>query len=122
MFENDFDRIVEKAFAIGYQTGIINLASELGLIDENISPKQAFAKYGRKQVEEWRRKHWIRGYPTGNKTRSKIYFKRSELETACRMGDFGLLFPLTSVKRQINQILGENYFGPAAGPIKKQKL
>lgn len=100
--DEKIDRKVEKAFAIGIQVGVINLAKELGLIDENISEKQANAIYGEKQVKEWRRKRWIVGYPSGNKTRAKYYYKRSELETASRMLDMQNVIPATKIKQIIN--------------------
>lgn len=96
-------KIVEKIFATGVQVGVINLASEMGLIDENMSEKQAHAKYGEAQVKEWRHRRWVVGYPTGNKTRSRIYYKRTELETASRMLSLSNTIPATRIK----QILGK---------------
>jgi hypothetical protein len=99
--DDKIDKKVEKAFAIGIQVGVINLAKELGLIEENISEKQANTIYGEKQVKEWRRKRWIVGYPSGNKTRAKYYYKRSELETASRMLDMQNVIPATKIKQII---------------------
>lgn len=79
------DSTVERIFAIGIEVGVINLAKELGLIDEIISEKQAHAKYTKELIDEMRVSGWIVAYPTGNSIRSKFYYKRSELETAWRM-------------------------------------
>jgi hypothetical protein len=95
------DNTVARIFAIGYQAGIIDLAHELGLISENITEKAAIKQYGKKQIQEWREKRWIVGYPTGNKERSKVYFKRSELEIASRMLDLQNVIPPTRIKQII---------------------
>lgn len=100
MDEKVFERIITSSM----QIGIINTLSELGLIDDNISEKQAYAKYGEKQVKEWRRKRWIVGYPSGNAQRAKFYYRRSELETASRMIDLQNIIPPTKMK----QILERN--------------
>ena len=102
--DDKIDNKVEKAFAIGIQVGVINLAKELGLINEKISENQANKMYGEKQVKEWRRKRWIVGYPSGNKQRSKFYYLRSELETASRMLDMKNVIPTTKIKQIIEQI------------------
>lgn len=81
------EKVIERMFATGIQVGCIKTLTELGLLEENISAKQAYAKYGERQVKEWRSKKWITGYPSGNNERAKYYFKRSELEIACRMMD-----------------------------------
>lgn len=98
------ESVIERIFATGVQVGVINLAAELGLIDENMSAEQAYKKYGERLVKEWRSKRWIIGYPTGNKVRAKYCFKRSELETASRMMAFGNIIPDT----RINQIISYN--------------
>lgn len=95
MDEKVFERIITNSM----QIGCINTLSELGLIDENISEKQAYAKFGEKQVKDWRRKRWIVGYPSGNSTRAKFYYKRSELETASRMLDMQNIIPPTRIKQ-----------------------
>ncbi len=97
------EKIVEKIFAIGIKVGVINLATELGLISENISEKQAYAIYGERQVKEWRHKRWIVGYPSGNKARAKYYFKRSELETASRMLDMQNIIPANRIQQIIQR-------------------
>lgn len=81
------EKVIEKIFAYGVHVGCIKTLTELGLIEENISAKQAYAKYGERQVKDWRSKKWITGYPSGNRKRATYYFKRSELETASRMID-----------------------------------
>ena len=97
------DRIIEKIFATGVQVGVINLASQLGLIDEAVTARQAYKMYGERQVKEWRHKRWIVGYPTGNKSISKYYYKRSELETASRMVSMQNIIPAS----KINQIMSK---------------
>lgn len=93
------EKILEKIISNSIQIGVINTLNRLGLVDENISAQQAYKTYGKRQVEEWRRKRWIVGYPTGNSTRAKYYFKRSELETACRMLDIHNVIPGTVMHR-----------------------
>lgn len=78
---------LQKIITASIQIGVINTLNELGLITDTITERQAIKKYGKRLIEEWRIKRWIVGYPTGNTERGKIYFKRSELETASRMLD-----------------------------------
>ena len=78
-------KFIEKMFAYGVKVGCITTLSELGLLTENMSAKQAYAKYGERQVIEWRSKKWITGYSSGNLKRATYYFKRSELEKASLM-------------------------------------
>lgn len=98
------DSTVERIFAIGIEVGVINLAKQLGLIDDNLTDAQAYKIYTKKLVEEWRQKGWIVAYPSGNKERSKFIYRRSELETASRMLDMQNILPATKV----DQII-ENY-------------
>lgn len=98
------DSTVERIFAIGIQVGVINLAKQLGLIDDNLTDAQTYKIHTKKLVEEWRQKGWIVAYPSGNKKRSKFIYKRSELETASRMLDLQNILPST----KIDQII-ENY-------------
>jgi hypothetical protein len=93
MEDNNLERIITNSI----QIGVIKTLSELGLISENITEKQAERRYGRKQIQEWRAKGWIVGYPSGNKERSKVYFKRSELETASRMLDLQNTIPANRI-------------------------
>lgn len=95
------EKVIEKMFANGIHVGVIKTLSELGLLEENISAKQAYAIYGSRQVKEWRSKKWITGYPSGNTKRATHYFKRSELEIASRMLDGINLV----ARNKINQIL-----------------
>ena len=88
---------LERIIRNSIQIGVINTLSELGLISENITEKAAIKRYGRKQIQEWREKRWIVGYPSGNKERSKVYFKRSELETASRMLDLQNSIPASKI-------------------------
>lgn len=98
------DNTVERIFAIGIEVGVINLASELGLLTELVSQKQAEAKYSKEAINEMRINGWIVAYPSGNKERSKFYYKRSELETAWRMYALKNVIGLTKLDRII-----ENY-------------
>lgn len=95
------DSTVERIFAIGIEVGVINLAKQLGLIDDNLTDAQAFKIYTKKLVEEWRQKGWIVAYPSGNKERSKFIYRRSELETASRMLDLQNILPATKVDQII---------------------
>ena len=97
------DSTVERIFALGIEVGVIQTLKELGLIHENISAQQAYKTYGKKQVEDWRHKRWIVGYPSGNTSRAKYYFKRSELETANRMLDIQNIIPDTKLN-QLSEI------------------
>ncbi|MFY9154106.1 MAG: hypothetical protein WAO52_18950 [Prolixibacteraceae bacterium] len=104
MDEQILERIITNAIGIG----TIQTLAQLGLIDEFVTPNQAYLMFTRKIVEDWRHKRWIVGYPSGNKTRSKFYFKRSELETASRMLDIHNAIPSTFLNRIPNQILEDN--------------
>jgi protoporphyrinogen oxidase len=101
------EKTVEKIFAVGYQVGIINLARELGLIDEHVTEQQAYKMYGKRRVQQWRHKRWIVGYPSGNSQRAKFYYRRSELETASRMLDMVNIIPSTRINQIIQQDLTE---------------
>lgn len=98
------DYQVEHIFAIGIEVGVINLAKQLGIMDDNLSDAQAYKIYTKKMVDEWRQKGWIVAYASGNKKRSKFIYRRSELETASRMLDLQNILPAT----KIDQII-ENY-------------
>lgn len=99
--EKELDNIAERAFAIGIQVGVIHLSTQLGIIEDRLTERQAWKIYGKRQVEDWRRKRWIVGYPTGNKSIRKFYYKRSELETAQRMLDFQNIIPSNKLKQYI---------------------
>ncbi len=42
------DSIVERIFAIGIEVGVINLAKQLGLIDDNLTDAQAYKIHTKK--------------------------------------------------------------------------
>lgn len=81
MENKNLEIIIKNSIGIG----VIQTLNQLGLINEQVTVSQAVKIYGRKLIEQWRHKRWITGYPTGNTGRGKVYFKRSELETASRM-------------------------------------
>lgn len=101
------DSTVERIFAIGIEVGVINLAKQLGIINDNLTDAQAFKIYTKKLVEEWRQKGWVVAYPSGNKERSKFYYKRSELETASRMLDLQNILPATKIDQIIEEYRNE---------------
>lgn len=95
------DKVLERIIASAIKIGVIQTLAELGIYEEQISEKQAFKMYGEKRVKDWRHKRWIVGYPSGNLSRAKFYFKRSELETASRMLDIQNIIPENNIKRLI---------------------
>jgi len=84
---------LEQIITSAMQIGVFNTLNELGLLSEIITEKQAEKRYTKRLIKDWRTKRWIVGYPTGNHERAKVYFKRSELETASRMLDIQNLIP-----------------------------
>ena len=84
---------IQKIITASMQIGVFNTLNELGLLSEIITEKQANKKYTKRLIDDWRHKRWIVGYPTGNSQRGKVYFKRSELETASRMLDIQNIIP-----------------------------
>ena len=84
---------LEQIITSAMQIGVFNTLNELGLLSEIITEKQAEKRYTKRLIKDWRTKRWIVGYPTGNHERCKVYFKRSELETASRMLDIQNLIP-----------------------------
>ena len=94
------DKTIEQIIINAVAIGVVNTLSRLGLNSEIVTESQARKLYGRRLIEEWRRKRWIVGYPTGNQERAKVYFKRTELETASRMLDIRNMVPA-------NKIFGE---------------
>ncbi len=78
---------IETIILKSIEIGVYNTLNQLGMIKEVVTESQARKQYGKSMIDEWRRKRWIVGYPSGNKERGKIYFKRTELETARRMHD-----------------------------------
>lgn len=94
------DKTIEQIIIKAVEIGVHNTLNRLGITHEVVTESQARKLYGKRRLDEWRRKRWIVGYPTGNKERSKVYFKRTELETASRMLDIQNLIPA-------NRIFGE---------------
>ncbi len=94
--EDTLEHVIAKSIEIG----VVSTLSRLGLTSEVITEAQARKKYGRRLIQEWRSKRWIVGYPTGNPKKAKVYFKRTELETASRMLDIQNAVP-------VNKIFGE---------------
>jgi len=78
---------IEHVIAKSIEIGVVNTLSRLGLTSEVITENQARKQYGRRLIQEWRSKRWIVGYPTGNPQKAKVYFKRTELETARLMAE-----------------------------------
>ena len=97
------DKVFETVVTNAIKIGCINTLSQLGLIAEDVSEKQAHKMYSEKKVKEWRRRRWIVGYPSGNTQRAKFYYRRSELETASRMLDMQNVIPPTLLNRIIEQ-------------------
>lgn len=93
------DKTIEQIIIKAVEIGVYNTLSQLGLTSEVITEAQARKKYGRRLIAEWRRKRWIVGYPTGNLKKAKVYFKRTELETASRMLDIQNVVPANKIFR-----------------------
>ena len=91
------DRVIEEVITKAIEIGVYNTLNQLGLVNEVVTEAQAKKQYGKRLIDEWRRKRWITGYPTGNKERGKVYFKRTELETASRMLDIKNLVPANKI-------------------------
>lgn len=91
------DKVIEEIISKSIEIGVFNTLNKLGLISETISESQAKKQYGSRLISEWRKKRWIVGYPTGNAERAKVYFKRSELETASRMLDIQNIIPANKI-------------------------
>ena len=87
------DRVLEEIISKSIEIGVYSTLRALCLISETVTEAQAVKLYGRRRINEWRSKRWIVGYPTGNKERAKVYFKRTELETASRMLDIQNIIP-----------------------------
>lgn len=87
------DKQLEQIITNAIQIGVYNTLAELGLISEIVTQVQANKKYTKRIIDDLRHKRWIVGYPTGNPERGKVYFKRSEIETALRMLDIQNIIP-----------------------------
>jgi len=94
-------KVIETIIANSISIGVIQTLTQLGLIDEYVTESQAHKAYTKKLVNDWRHKRWIVGYPSGNTTRAKFHYKRSELETASRMLSIYNTIPAS----RINQIM-----------------
>lgn len=64
---------------------VTNTLTKLDLIPERYSESQANKIYGEKQIKQWRASRWIISYPSGNETKAKYYYLRSECEIARQM-------------------------------------
>ena len=91
------DKVIEQIIIKAIEIGVHNTLNALGITHEIVTELQAKKIYGARLITEWRRKRWIVGYPTGNKERGKIYFKRTELETASRMLDIQNIIPANKI-------------------------
>ena len=95
------DKVIEQIIIKAFEIGVHNTLNALGITHEIVTESQAKKIYSARLITEWRRKRWIVGYPTGNPKRGKVYFKRTELETASRMLDIQNIIPA-------NRILGND--------------
>ncbi|SFK98920.1 hypothetical protein [Proteiniphilum acetatigenes] len=91
------DRIIETIVSKSIEIGVFNTLNRLGITHEIVTESQAKKQYGKRLIDQWRRKRWIVGYPTGNPKRGKVYFKRTELETASRMLDIQNIIPANKI-------------------------
>lgn len=91
------DYTIETIVAKSIEIGVFNTLNRLGLTSETVTEAQAKKQYGARLIDDWRQKRWIVGYPTGNKERGRIYFKRTELETASRMLDIQNIIPANKI-------------------------
>ena len=100
MFERE--NYFEITVASGIRIGTIQTLKELGLLKEVVTISQAGKIYGKRLINEWREKGWIKFYPASNKKRGKYYVKRSELETASAMMDIHNKVPENIINQLIN--------------------
>lgn len=94
------DKTIEQIIIKAVEIGVYSTLNRLCITHEIVTESQARKLYGRRLIDEWRKKRWIVGYPTGNPKKAKVYFKRTELETASRMLDIRNMVPA-------NKIFGE---------------
>ena len=99
------DKILETIISKSIEIGVYRTLEGLNLTSEIVTESQARKKYGKRLIDLWRRKQWIVGYPTGNNERGKVYFKRTELETASRMLDIQNIIPANVIFRKRNQFI-----------------
>lgn len=93
---------IETIVASSIRLGTIQTLSQLGMLPEMVTKKQAEILYSKRLITEWRSKGWITGYPSKNEQRAGIYFKRSELETASLMLDMNNSLKPNQIKQLIN--------------------
>lgn len=87
------DKYFAMIIASGIKIGTIQTLKGLGLLKEVVTISQAGKIYGKRLINEWREKGWIKFYPASNKERGKYYVKLSELETASAMMDINNKVP-----------------------------
>jgi len=97
------DRQLEQIITAAMQIGVYNTLNELGLLNDVLTQQQAYKKHTQRIIDDLRHKGWITGYPTGNPKRGKVYFKRSEVETALRMLDIQNLVTENKIFKSIIQ-------------------
>lgn len=97
------DKQIEALFITGIRIGTIATIKRFGLSSEQVTLKEAYKLYSRQSVENWRKKGWITFYSTGGAKNSKFFCKRSELEMASAMMDFGNI----STQNRIHKIIME---------------
>lgn len=95
------DRKIEEIVTASIKIGTIATLKSLGLLSEIVTAADAEREYKKELINEWRKKGWITGYPTGNSKRGKYYFKRSELETASAMDILGNALPANKIFKNI---------------------
>ena len=83
------DKLFTQIITAGIKIGTISTLKALGILPEVVSAPDAEREYTKELIIKWRKKGWITGYPSGNTTRAKYYFKRSELERASAMDSLG---------------------------------
>ena len=102
-------KVLEIIISNSIGIGVIQTLTQLGLIDETVTEQQAHKMYTKKLVTEWRHKRWIVGYPSGNSTRAKFHYKRSELETASRMLDIYNTIPASRINQIQSQFKSQSH-------------
>ncbi|WP_455674782.1 hypothetical protein [Phocaeicola sp.] len=95
------DNYFELIIAQGIKIGTIQTLKALGLLPEVVTISQAENIYGKRLVDLWRKKGWIKFYPAMNKERGKYYAKMSELETASSMMDINNKVPDNVIQQLI---------------------
>lgn len=91
------DEKLQKIITASMQIGVFNTLSELGIITENMTRKQADTKHTKKKIDELINKGWVKRYPSGNSKRATYYLKRTEIETGLRMLDIQNIIPINKI-------------------------